>query len=299
MSVQLSTDTKIFTALQTRARRNKQEIMGLMAEGYYLLNPNEWVWDALGVHLDDNFQRRIMPKLFLGNKKRMVVRAGHSSGKTFISAILAHYFIMNYVPGIVCITGPTGKQTRQQVWSYIGRLHDQSIFKEELEWFRTKMVIRGMAELSFVMWVTSKNPKTIEGFHGPLEGKNLLWILEEAKGIADAVYEGLSGALSNEDNFLYVSSTCGRSSGFFYRAFHTERAIWEHEHAPSTDSPRVSVEMINNWKRQWGEESPVYRARVEAIFPSDDDMCIASLEMLELAIEPDSDDTDEFQESAY
>lgn len=182
----------------------------------------------------------------------------------------------------------TGKQTRSQFWSYMSDIWQKSIFKDQIQWQKTKMYVKGEQneENWFALWVTSKEPKTIEGFHGPVEGRNLLWIVEEAKTVHNGVFEALAGALSHDDNYLYISSTCGTARGTFFDTHHSLRHMWETEHIPSTESSRVTAEKIELWKLQWGEDSPVYRARVLAEFPEDDDMSVAPISWLERSVQP-------------
>lgn len=187
----------------------------------------------------------------------------------------------------------TGKQTRTQFWSYLNDAWNDSVFKDDIEWQRTKMFVRGEEneENWFATWVSSKNPKNMEGYHGPLgNGRNLLWIIEEAKGVQDAAFEALSGALSGEDNFLYISSTCGSPTGHFYKSHMTLKNLYETEHIPSTESPRVSEKQIDIWRSQYGgEDSPIFQARVMANFPDDDEFAVVSLQQLEKAVEGDDD----------
>lgn len=258
-----------------------------MAEGYYFLHPEEWPYDALDMNLDP-WQKETIHTLFTGKKRRMSVRAGHGCGKSMLAAVIAHIFLMNWIPSKIIVSGPTGRQTRLQFWAYLNDMWNRSVFKNDLEWQKTKMFVRGEKneENWFCAWVSSKNPKNMEGFHGPLEGRNLLWIIEEAKGVQDAAYEGLSGALSHEDNYLYISSTCGPPRGHFYKSHTTLRHIYDTKHVPSTISPRVSKDQIETWKLQYnGEDSPIFRARVMAEFPTGSDFAIAPLEWLEDAID--------------
>ena len=180
----------------------------------------------------------------------------------------------------------TGKQVRNQFWSQLDTAVRKSVFSGDMEVLKQKAYVKGYEELWKVLWVTSKDPKTIEGFHGPDEGKNLMWVIEEAKGVADPVFEALSGALSHENNLLYISSTCGPPRGHFFDSHHKLRKLYETEHIPSTLSSRVSPEQIDIWREQWGgEDSPVFQARVLAEFPEFDDSYIASLNDLMDAIE--------------
>ena len=152
----------------------------------------------------------------------------------------------------------------------------------------------GDSEKWMAVWVSSKNPKTIEGFHGPVgRGENLLWILEESKAVEDAVLESLSGAISAENCFLYVSSTCGAPKGFFYRSHTTQRAMWEVEHVPYHQCPRLPKKQIEDWKAQWGEDSAIFKARILAEFPSESEYAIANLAWLERSVRKNNEDLEE------
>lgn len=272
------------------SRLSKVEVIKNWANGLYEVHPELWIPHAVGETLDP-WQERVVRKLFLGEKHKTTLRCGHGTGKTYLASRISVQFLMTHTPSIVIATGPTGKQTRGQYWSQVITAVQKSVFADDIECLATRIFIKGKSQEEWkIMWVTSKDPKTIEGFHGPDEGKNLLWLIEEAKAVADPVFEALSGALSHEKNFLYMSSTCGPPRGHFFDSHTRLRHLYDTEHVPSTESSRVSKEKIKTWKEQWGEDSPVFRARVLAEFPEEDDSAIASLSWLLRATE-NYDDT--------
>lgn len=272
----------------TSPQLTKAEVMKHWGNGLYEVHPELWIPHAIGETLDP-WQERVVRQLFLGEKHKVSVRAGHGSGKTWLSSRLASQFLMTHTPSLIIVTGPTGKQTRNQFWSYLTTGIQRSVFRADIECLATRVFIKGdSAEEWKVVWVTSKEPKTIEGFHH----ENLLWIVEEAKAVADPVFESLSGALSQEGNFLYISSTCGPPRGHFFDSHTRLRHLYDTAHVPSTESSRVSPAKIQLWKEQWGEDSPIFRARVLAEFPEEDDSAIASLSWLTRAIEKGYDDND-------
>jgi hypothetical protein len=278
-------------------RLTKDEVIYNMTQGVYANDPAQWVPDATGYVLDE-WQKRVFRKLFkVDGKGRMSVAASHGAGKTLIAGLLTHYFLCNFIPSKVAITGPTGKQTRAQVWSYISAVWNRSVFKEDISWYRTKMAMKIAEEEWFATWLTSKEPKSIEGFHGPDDGKNLLWIVEESKGVADGVFEAIQGALSHLHNYWYISSTCGVASGFFFDTHNLKRAEWETERVPYTESSRISIEQVKKWAATWGRDSPIFRARVMAEFPEEDEKIIVPLVWYDRAIER-RDEPDELEEAA-
>ena len=272
-------------ATQPSGAASPKLILERMAQGTYLTNPALAAKDQLRLDLDP-WQGEVIHTLLRGEKKRVSVRAGHGSGKTFLSATIAHIFLNNYPKSRVLITGPTSRQTRLQVWSYLNEIWQTNFLREKIEWLKTKMYVKGHEENWFAAWVTSKNHKNAEGFHG----ENLLWIIEEGKSVQDAVYEGVQGALSQVNNFFYTSSTCGHPSGYFYETHTSRTDQWDTFHIPSWKSPRVSPEKIEVWRKEWGEDSPIYQARVAAEFPEESMYSIVPLSHLFRAVEGDDDD---------
>lgn len=277
----------------TTPHLSKAQVIENWGQGLYRTYPELWIPHAIGETLDE-WQIRTVRKLFLGEKHQVSVRAGHGVGKTYLSSRITLQFLMNYTPSLAVATGPTGKQTRSQYWSSLCIATQKSVFRDDIECLATRIFIKGQQakEEWKALWVPCKDPRTLEGFHGPVEGQNLLWVTEEAKAVPDPVFESLSGALSNENCFLYEASTCGPPRGQFFDSHTRLRHQFDTEHIPSTESPRVSPEKIQRWKEQWGEDSPVYRARVLAEFPEEDDSAIASLSWLTRAIENSNDDED-------
>ena len=268
--------------LNTSSILNKAQVMKNVADGLYLEYPELFIPHSTGEILEP-YQREIVSCVFKpGTKKRFSVRAGHGIGKTWLSSHIAYQFMMMNPLSLIMATGPTGKQTRNQFWSYLDSAFKKSIFFNDVELLKQKIYIKGHDEDWRIIWVTSRDPATIEGFHND----NLLWIIEEGKGVEDPVYEALSGALSKPNNLLYISSTCGPPRGHFFDSHNRLRNLYHTFHIPSTESARVSPEQIAIWEEQWGgEDSAIFKARVLAIFPSFDDSYIANLADLMDAIE--------------
>lgn len=254
-----------------------QQILERAHEGIYLADPVLAAKDMLRAELDP-WQERVIRKLLLGEKKRVSVRAGHATGKTHLSGLITNLFIDLYAPCTILATGPTGRQVRSQFWNYVGKIWQNNFLKDSIEWQKTKMFVKGQDQDWFAMWMSSsKDHKHIEGYHA----ENLLWIIEEAKGVNDVVFEAVQGALSRPNNFLYISSTCGPAKGYFYETHSSRLDMWDVEHVPSWTSPRVDPEKLERWKKEWGEDSPIYQARVAAEFPEEDEYSICPLSWLQ------------------
>ena len=264
---------------------NPQLILERMREGAYLANPVLGVKDLLRIDLDPK-QKEVVNALFLGKKHMVSLRGGHGIGKTFLSGVIANLFLDIFIPSKIIITGPSSKQTRLQVWSYLNQVWQTNILRDNIEWLKTKMYVKGAEEEWFASWVPCKNPKNVEGYHG----ENLLWIVEEAKGVPDAVFESIHGALSQANNYFYISSTCSAPQGYFYETHTKKLDQWDVFKIPSWESPRVSPERIEGWIKEWGEDSPIYQARVAAEFPDEDTFTMVPLSWLLRSVEDEEDE---------
>lgn len=238
-----------------------EKVMQGIKEGLYREHPEQYLTDALD-HDPWDWQTRAIRQLFLGEKHRLSVVAPHRKGKTTFSALLAHYFITNYVPSKTVVTGPSGNETKGSFWQAVKRIHERSVFKEQMTLSPTRMYMDDTTkDYWFVLWASSHLPKMVEGFMGPLEGRNLLWIVEKAPLVRDEVFHAISGSLSMEDTFCYISGVAKEPHGFFYET-QTKNHNWDAIHVPPTEAPIFSPDIVNRWKKQFGEGSPIYRQRI-------------------------------------
>ena len=125
-----------------------------------------------------------------------------------------------------------------------------------------------------------ENPEALQGFHSD----NLLFILDEASGIDDIIFEVAGGALSTPHSKVLMTANPTRTSGYFYDSHHKNRDRWHCMKVSCHDSPRVSQEYIDNAKADFGEDSTPYRVRVLGEFPSADDDAVIPLELVEAAV---------------
>jgi len=109
----------------------------------------------------------------------------------------------------------------------------------------------------------------LQGFH---EEKNICFILDEASGVADAVYPAVEGALTTEGAYCVLAGNPTRTSGFFHDIFTVRKMAkyYKHMHVSCLDSPRVTERYIEMMKARYGEEHPIYQIKVLGDFPEAD-----------------------------
>lgn len=79
--------------------------------------------------------------------------------------------------------------------------------KAVLKWTKTKVSVAGNEEIWFATARTATKPENMQGFHED----NMLFIVDEASGVADPIMEAILGTLSGANNKLLM---CGNPTKY-------------------------------------------------------------------------------------
>lgn len=109
----------------------------------------------------------------------------------------------------------------------------------------------------------------------------MLFIVDEASGVADPIMEAILGTLTGENNKLLMCGNPTRTSGTFYDAFHADRALYKYHTVSSADSQRTNKQNIESLIRKYGRESNVVLVRVFGEFPKQEDDVFITLSSIE------------------
>ena len=150
---------------------------------------------------------------------------------------------------------------------------------ELFEWQKTKICFRAQPERWAALAKSAARPENMAGFHET----HLLFVLDEASGIDDGIFEAVEGALTTSDAKLLICGNPTRNSGFFKRAFFEDRELYVTFKVSSADSGRVSNEYCKRLIRQYGADSDVVRVRVLGEFPKVEADGLIALELVEAA----------------
>ena len=161
-------------------------------------------------------------------------------------------------------------------------------FQDEFE-FRTDKITLKNAPDSFCVARTSRreNPEALQGFHSP----NMLFIIDEASGVPDVIFEVAQGAMSTHNAKTIMVGNPNRASGFFYDAFYRNSESWQTMTVSCADADTVDPQYIDDMKRQYGEDSNVFRVRVLGLPPTTDDNAIMGRVLVESAVGRDVEAT--------
>ena len=233
-----------------------------------------------------NFLRDVETAIQDG-KRRFSVRAGHGVGKTTIEAWLVLWFVLFWRPLKMPITANSQDQLRDVVWAEIAHWWRElpPFLKELIDVNAERVSARADAEGAFAVARTARpeKPEALQGFHSD----NLAFVIEEASGVEDIIFEVASGALSTPQAWVFMFANPTRAQGYFHRSHTTNRDAWRCYHVPCSHSYRVSPNYAADVAREYGEQSNVFRVRVLGEFPQSEDDSVISLGLIEAAMARD------------
>jgi phage terminase large subunit len=244
----------------------------------YVDDPVAFVEDILEAEPDD-WQKEVL--MDIAGYPRVSVRSGQGVGKTALEAWVVIWFLMcRPNPKVIC-TAPTRAQLTDVLWAEIGKWLEKSKVKNILKWTKTKVYMIGREERWFATMRTATRAENMQGFHEDY----MLFIVDEASGIADPIMEAILGTLSGEENKLLMCGNPTRTSGVFYDSHNKDREHYRIHKVSSLDSKRTNKQNIEMLIRKYGEDSDVVRVRVYGEFPRSEPNTYIALELVETATE--------------
>lgn len=214
----------------------------------------------------------------------VAVRSGHGVGKSTLAAWAVIWFLLTHYPCKIPCTAPSAHQLSDVLWAEIALWMRRlpPYLRSMLAWTSEQVQLSAAPSESFAVARTARpeKPESLQGFHS----ENLLFVLDEASGIEDVIFEVAQGALSTEGSRVIMLSNPTRTSGYFFNAFNRMRDRWICHHVPCSESSFVSPSYALDVAAQFGRESNAYRIRVDGDFPISDDDALIPLHLLEAAV---------------
>lgn len=219
----------------------------------------------------------------IGKHNRVSIRSGHGVGKTAYLSWVALWFMLTRTPVKIGVIANSQDQLRDVVWPEIALwLHDMpEELSGRIEKQAERFSLKDNPEYNYMVARTASHdrPEALQGLHS----ENMLFLMEEASGIEDKVFELGLGVLSTPDAKMLMVGNPTRGSGFFYKTHHALRDKWYTMRVNSEDVVRARGH-IDDVAAAYGEESNVYRVRVLGEFPRSGDNTVIPLEWIEEAV---------------
>lgn len=244
---------------------------------FYAHEPVYFVEDIIRATPDQN-QKNILRSL--RDNAMTSVRSGHGVGKSAVESWAVIWFLCTRpFPKIPC-TAPTQHQLYDILWAEISKwLRNNPVLKEEIIWTQQRVYMRGFQEEWFAVPRTATNPEALQGFHA----EHVLYIIDEASGVSDKVFEPVLGAMTGEDVKLLMMGNPTRLTGFFYDSHHKSRDQYSAMHVDGRNSIHVKKRFVQQIVDMFGVDSDVFRVRVAGQFPKAAPDSLIAMEWCEAA----------------
>lgn len=244
------------------------------------MQPSPWVTDPAGWCADKgdhlwSAQNRICRSVV--DNPRTAVQSCHGIGKSFISARLALWWIDSHPAGsaIVVTSAPTYAQVHAILWEEIRKGHRRAdiaghILKSD-EWQLDNGDIVGFGR--------KPADHDEDGFQG-IHRRFVLVILDEACGIPKTLFTGAEAIITNADcRMLAIGNPT--DPGTEFGAVCQPGSGWNVIEVSAFDTPNftgetipdnlasllISPDWVDDKRRRWGEDNPLWTSRVLGKFP--------------------------------
>lgn len=271
---------RLFDELRERNRRARS------------LTPERYLEEGLdleGITLAP-YQVDIIRSVF--EKSRTCIGSPRGAGKTASVALAMWGFILKHHllkhDWKVATTAGAWRQLTRFLWPEVHKWHRRinweklGVKREDIELLTNE--IKAPTGQAFAM--ASNNPFLLEGVHAD----HLLIIVDEAKAVPKEMFDALEGAMGSGSCSALVISTPGIPAGRFYEIHSKAVGLedWAVANINLDDAikaGRVDAEWAEQRRRQYGENSAIYKNYVLGEFASSEDGGLIPLDWIEQAME--------------
>lgn len=255
--------------------------------------PDLWAEYMLGVNFWSK-QKEIA--LDVMENRNVAVKAGHGVGKSFLVAcLIAHWVDTRYPNAFVASTAPSTAQIGAIVWREIRRMYAQIEKRFEAGLIDHKLPGKINADAKNNEW-KDKSGQLIGFGRKPPEGKEddnfqgihdgyVLAVGDEAVGLSPEMIDALGNITSNPNSRRIIIANPTNPASYMGKIFKEDTGAWKLHTISVFDSPNFTderhtmsqealdrltgPEYVEDKKKEYGESSARYKARVLGEFAFD------------------------------
>lgn len=203
---------------------------------------------------------------------QMAVASGHGIGKSALIGQITSWAMATYADCKVVMTANTENQLTTKTMPEVGKWFKRSKYSSKFKVNATSIHSTEKDKekswrLDAVTW-SENNTEAFAGLHN--QGKIILLIFDEGSAISDKVYDVAEGALTDENTVIVwlVFGNPTRNVGRFKECFGKFKHRWKTWQIDSRNVEGTNKEKINQWIKDYGEDSDFVKVRVRGLFPS-------------------------------
>jgi phage terminase large subunit len=237
-------------------------------------DPRRFVREAFGV-VPDPWQDEVLAAF--PSHQRLAMKACKGPGKTAVLAWLAWNFLATRRGAKMAATSITRENLADNLWAEMAKWQAKNRFLQHaFEWTKSRIFAREAPETWFLSARSfartadrAMQGETLAGQHAD----HVMFVLDEAGGIPDAVMASAEAALSScVEGHIVMAGNPTHLEGPLWRAVNSERRLWHVvEITGDPDDPRRSRRVKAEWAREqiekYGRENPWVLVNVFGRFP--------------------------------
>jgi hypothetical protein len=247
------------------------------------LDPVDWAKKKAGIELWSKQQEIIRS---IRDNRRTAVQSGHGIGKSLTASVAASWWVDTHPADqtLVVTTAPSVKQVHAILWEEIRKIHGSAGLPGEVQ-ISDNWLIGGRL-VGFGRKPQDHDRDAFQGLHR----KYLLVIIDEAAGIPEWLWGSARDIATGEHCRMLAIGNPTDPSSYFRRVCRPDSG-WNVIKVSVFDSPNFTGEKvaktvsedltshkyIEDAKRDLGEGSPMWKARVEGEFPDVDEFSVIPL----------------------
>jgi hypothetical protein len=247
--------------------------------------PREWQYTLLA-----ELGRRLREGTEIGNLLPILMAraSGHGVGKSTVAAWVILWGLATMPNARVVVTANTDSQLRTKTWPEVTKWLRLMISRD---WFKATAtaVFSAQAErerlwrADAIPW-SEGNTEAFAGLHN--KGRRVILIFDEASAVADKIWEVSEGALTDEGTEIVwlAFGNPTRNTGRFRECFGRYRHRWDVGHIDSRQVEGTNKALLEQWVRDYGDDSDFVRVRVRGQFPQASSMQFIASDLVEAAV---------------
>jgi hypothetical protein len=237
-------------------------------------NPPRFVRNVFGVR-PDPWQDEVLAAF--PKQPRMAMKACKGPGKTTVMAWLAWNFLLTRDDPKIAATSISGDNLSDNLWAEMAKWQAKSpLLTAKFEWTKTRISSRERPEtwwMSARGWARTADKARLGQTLAGLHSDYILFLLDEAGGIPDAVMASAEAALAScVEGHIVQAGNPTHLEGPLWRACTSERRLWHvTEITADPDDPRRATRVKAEWAKEqiekYGRDNPWVLVNVFGQFP--------------------------------
>lgn len=197
---------------------------------------------------------------------RVSITSGHGTGKSTLFCWVIYWALCCFYDVKVAVTAPTSHQLTDNLWRDLAKWKADMLepWKGDIVIKSDRVSMNGSIGFATARTSRKESPEALQGLHA----KNMMFLIDEASGIPEQIFEAARGSLSTPGARVLMAANPTRLSGYFYNSHHKNRDLWTRFRFSCLDSPRVDPVYVKQIADEYGEDSDMYRVRVLGEFPN-------------------------------